>query len=361
MKNTYLLFAFLLLFITTQSQVTITQADLEAELTIGNTVTTFVDTLTSSVDVGTAGQGSWDFSGLQSQFQLDATSIDPSTSPAAGTFSGATHATYSNPTFAGVTLETWVHLSVGGGTYGNMGAYTTASTSGFTTTTTIVIDPPESIYQLPLNYNDSWTESGTRSFSVEVAGFPQNHDVDYTSTNTVDAYGALTMPDGTIENVIRIKTETELTSNAGGVPTTSNYVDFVFLAPSGSFLAVNTEGTGAASGGTVNAVEVSWNYGDASTDVEQIEELATDFYLAQNYPNPFNPTTNIQYSIPKTSDISLKVYDILGNEVATLVDRKQSAGVYNAKFDGSNLASGIYFYTLRAGSFSSTKKLMLVR
>ncbi len=84
------------------------------------------------------------------------------------------------------------------------------------------------------------------------------------------------------------------------------------------------------------------------------------FGLAQNYPNPFNPTTTIQYSIPSEARVTLDVVDILGREVARLVNREEPAGTYSEKFDGTNMASGVYFYRLQAGEFVSTKKLLLV-
>jgi len=90
-----------------------------------------------------------------------------------------------------------------------------------------------------------------------------------------------------------------------------------------------------------------------------------EFALFQSYPNPFNPTTSIQYSLAKTGQVSLKVYNLLGNEVATLVDGQQAAGSYTVPFNTNtgtlNLSSGVYFYRLEAGSFVSTKKLILMK
>jgi len=92
-----------------------------------------------------------------------------------------------------------------------------------------------------------------------------------------------------------------------------------------------------------------------------------EFSLSQNYPNPFNPSTTINYSIPRSSEFnsgqqtSLKIYDILGREVATLVNRQQTAGNYSVKFNASNFTSGIYFYKLQSGSFSKSKKMILMK
>jgi hypothetical protein len=83
--------------------------------------------------------------------------------------------------------------------------------------------------------------------------------------------------------------------------------------------------------------------------------------LSQNYPNPFNPFTTIHYQIPSRAHVTLTVFDLLGREVATLVDGMEEPGEKRATFDGSALASGVYFYRLRAGDFVQTRKLVLVR
>jgi hypothetical protein len=95
--------------------------------------------------------------------------------------------------------------------------------------------------------------------------------------------------------------------------------------------------------------------------VEQIGGMPEDFSLSQNYPNPFNPTTNIEYTIPEASFVQLKVYDILGNEVATLVNEEQSAGTYRADFTANNLASGFYVAQLRAENYTKTIKMTLMK
>ncbi|MGD8777654.1 MAG: T9SS type A sorting domain-containing protein [Ignavibacteria bacterium] len=98
-----------------------------------------------------------------------------------------------------------------------------------------------------------------------------------------------------------------------------------------------------------------------SDEVEVSLEAITEYNLDQNYPNPFNPTTTINYQIPETGNVTLKVYDVLGREVKTLVNETQKAGIYEVGFNASNLASGIYIYRLQAGEFTSIKKLMLMK
>jgi hypothetical protein len=89
--------------------------------------------------------------------------------------------------------------------------------------------------------------------------------------------------------------------------------------------------------------------------------VPSEFSLSQNYPNPFNPETSIKFSVPKDGNVSLKFYDILGNEVAVYMDGFLKAGSYNASFDGSKLSSGIYFYTLAGDGYKETKKMMLTK
>lgn len=118
--------------------------------------------------------------------------------------------------------------------------------------------------------------------------------------------------------------------------------------------------------GNVQFVELS--YSD--------EKVITDYSLSQNYPNPFNPVTTISYQIPTDGFVTLKVYDVLGKEVATLVNGQKLSGSYIVQFDGSNLSSGIYFYKISVGDaaanlsadkassahgYSDTKKLMLMK
>lgn len=89
--------------------------------------------------------------------------------------------------------------------------------------------------------------------------------------------------------------------------------------------------------------------------------LPTEYSLDQNYPNPFNPVTTIRYKLPEASPVTLIIYDVLGKEVAKLVNEHKEAGAYSVTWDASNIASGTYFYTLTAGDVSVTKRLLLLK
>jgi len=97
------------------------------------------------------------------------------------------------------------------------------------------------------------------------------------------------------------------------------------------------------------------------SDIFDVNTSSSNYLLLQNYPNPFNPITKIQYSVNSTQNITLKVYDILGREIATLVNEEKPVGEYEVEFNGSALTSGIYFYQLKAGEFSETKKMILLK
>jgi len=135
------------------------------------------------------------------------------------------------------------------------------------------------------------------------------------------------------------------------------YTDTIFSAGN----SVNGDG--------FNNSQDRWNFGqrfvvhviDQVSSVEDDNIVVKDFILDQNYPNPFNPSTMISYSIPQSSFVTLKVYDIVGNEVATLVNETKSAGKYDISFDASNLSNGVYLYSIKTNNFTSTKKMILMK
>ncbi len=111
-----------------------------------------------------------------------------------------------------------------------------------------------------------------------------------------------------------------------------------------------------------NRVRQRYNAASCLIGIHQIStEVPAKFDLQQNYPNPFNPATNIKFSIPSGSFVTLKIYDQTGKEITALVNQELAAGIYNVDFDAGDLSSGLYFYKITAGDFSQTKKMVLVK
>ncbi len=105
----------------------------------------------------------------------------------------------------------------------------------------------------------------------------------------------------------------------------------------------------------------SLNLNDVEIILGTPPAIPLDYILYQNYPNPFNPSTTIKFSVPDKSNIVLKVFDMLGNEISTLVNEDKFRGIYTVSLNASNFSSGVYFYQLRAGNFVQTKKMMFVK
>lgn len=159
-----------------------------------------------------------------------------------------------------------------------------------------------------------------------------------------------------VSEKFEIKNIYSTTTGDGGID------DVTGLSGSGRYLRVFcTVRSNPDSGYVVNELEVYAKV--TSTGVENKIEIPFEYKLEQNYPNPFNPSTVISYQIPEHCYVSLKIYDVLGNEIATLVNEFLKPGFYNSQFSifNSQLSSGVYFYRLQAGNYTQTKKLILMK
>jgi photosystem II stability/assembly factor-like uncharacterized protein len=161
---------------------------------------------------------------------------------------------------------------------------------------------------------------------------------------------------------IGIRNQTNSTSHIlytedGGVNWTEQNCGNVGKINSIYFIDSNA-GWAVGEGGTILKTTTG---GVVSVEEGENDEIATSYYLSQSYPNPFNPSTKIRYSIPQSSNVIIKVFDILGNEIETLVDEEKSIGTYEITWYANNLPSGVYFYRLQTGNFVETKKMVLLR
>jgi endonuclease I len=212
----------------------------------------------------------------------------------------------------------------------------------------------------------SFVSSSTRPTFPKIAAFPYYLIFDSTSVGdssklilSVVNYGDKVLSINSISSSLPEFTIKNLPSQ---IQKFEKVVGEVWFKPSSS---VNYSGhlTIQSDGGNYS-ISLNGN-GKNPTSVNESNLTVADFDLYQNYPNPFNPSTKIQYQVSSSSQVLLKVYDVLGNEVATLVDEYKPAGRYEVEFGASsdirNLASGIYFYKLKAGEFIQTKKMILLR
>ena len=196
------------------------------------------------------------------------------------------------------------------------------------------------------------------------------NEIGIAGTLNLDASGALTVAISDGPQALDVLTQGDLNGTLAQRDTTLHLAMPLALAGTfdvgGNTVDVTVEGFVAGDAAILpppqqsNVATVTLMVGGMATGTE-VAKVPTRFILEQNYPNPFNPTTTIAYALPVASEVSLIVYDVLGRAIATLVDTRQLAGRHEAAFDASRLPSGMYVYRLQAGSFSATKRLVVLR
>ena len=159
---------------------------------------------------------------------------------------------------------------------------------------------------------------------------------------------------GTDTSIVFLGYSANDSTESGSSPSISSLSFFLSDGTYHSFVVWESNRTGRSH---IYGRNFSWRL----TGIDERSPSASSFKLSQNYPNPFNPQTIITYSIPVSESVSLKVFDALGREIRTLVNERQTPGTHLVTFDGGNLPSGLYFYRLQAGSYSATRKLVLLK
>jgi hypothetical protein len=218
--------------------------------------------------------------------------------------------------------------------------------------------PYELFAKFPLTYNPPST-----NFSQWLSVYDTTYNLSWQVESTdhyqtvvdvwIDGYGTLKLPGKDLE-CLRMRRDYSWLQ----------YKEFLYITKEGVLLVVTNVSFAEPNAGYVDA-DYQVLFSDNFVSVANEKKIPTEFRLNQNYPNPFNPTTTIKYSIPKLSFVTIKIYNVLGREVATLVNEEKPAGNYEVDFNISTFnhhpSSGVYFYQLKAGDFILAKKMILLK
>jgi len=337
------------------AQITITSADVSAKLAVGNSSVTHTDTVTTSLNIGSPGGGNtWTFSGLLSHFTAALSSVAPASTPYSSEFPGATHALKSTVTLYGFTGDFYQYLILSTNLL-NPGSMAGAATVVGAVTMKTTNAPSAVTYGLPATYGTVWTASYTETEVFALDGSPLSAPTvtNYVDSAWVDAYGTMVIPGGGAYDALRVRL---VTYSLG------KHVGYIFMAKNGASVQVAAASTTSPDFGVIDVDTLStiWT-GPTSVDVAVAGAVPTEYALLQNYPNPFNPTTEITYELPQASEVRLSVFNLLGQEVALLVNAKEGAGAHTIRFSGTGLPSGVYLYRLETDHFIQTRRMVLVR
>lgn len=347
----------------TRAQITITSTDASAINAVGTVVTTHRDSTTTSIDIGSPGATSWDFSALHSNSANTFTSVIPSSSPYyLSDFPTANVVFNFDNIIGGNPGQGWAYSTQdgNGNTYRQNGAVFMTIIAQDTTHIYSVFTPTRLDLPLPFTYNSQWGSDFTSSYfahctcGVDVVASPLIH----AETVLVDAYGPMTKPGGTIVQALRVRRDDRYSTNGGS--STGRIVSYSFMTKSGAVVTVVARDTTAPNSGSIQTNGITWST-TTLLGVEDNNQLSTGYSLRQNYPNPFNPTTTIQFSLPRGSYVVLKLFNMLGEEMTTLVSGELDAGMHKIQWNGAGAASGVYFYRLQAGDFVQTRRLVLLK
>jgi hypothetical protein len=333
------------------AQITITATDVGTQIAAGHALVTHEDTLVTTANIGTLGSTSWNFSGLASHVTSTLTSVAPGSTPFPSFFPGSTHAFASVQTLQGITATVYEYLTLGSSLL-DLGNHAEAATQLGTATLHSTNTPASIFYAMPFTLNSTWSSTYKFRMGISILGFEFLADSSvHHASFVVDSFGPLTIPGGGTYNALRIRKVDSVTVKT---------VSYQILAANGASVSLSAADPNAATSGTINVSSASWT-GPISTGVTTLPGMPDGYALLANYPNPFNPSTRIGYEIPGASRVRIAVNDLLGREVALLLDAEQAAGRYEVTWDAKGMASGVYYCTMEAGSYRSTRAMILMR
>ncbi|GEM_PF-6850285 len=341
------------------SQVTITAGDLTNYFGAGNSWFSYRSTDTAIMNVGAASNSSSQTWAMPTLTFVDTTRTDnvlPASTPYSSNFPGATYAQVQIFSEGPASVYYYAYYKLSNDTLWVIGAaqHEVGTVGGHAVDTVIIIKKAQVAFVIPMQVGESMTSGPDTIYS-------EGNDVEVnTGSSKFDSYGSLTLPNGTF-GALRVSgtTITNIYLSGSLVNTLPSY-NISWLTESGNQLEVEVD-TNASGSVKVRSITLITVGATPATLVKASAQMPEKFVLAQNYPNPFNPSTQIEFSIPKDGYVTLKVYDMLGREVATLVNGELTASSYSITWNASNSASGVYLYKLDAGNYSVTKKMVLMK
>ena len=347
------------------AQSTITYSDVANIFASGKAwISTSQDDPQVMMDVGTASSSAenWTVPNIAWQDSFVAVNTSPANTPYASEFPTATHAQETKGSLYGYTGTLYSYYRLENNALYSLG--TAAHVQIGTTDTTLVSKNESFLFPLPVTYGS------TKELSSDTLDVGGGLVYITSSTQNIDAFGNITFPFGTFP-ALRVS---EISKTSAYVDGSLIYLQtqpsFTWIAKDAGIFQADIDTTQGYSGNVYLTSAELTQYTTAPLAVNESGLNTPDrFILYQNYPNPFNPSTKIRFSVPTAASrsfVTLKIYNVLGNEVVTLVNEKKPAGTYEVEFsaesgNGTELPSGVYFYRLTAGNLVQTMKMILLK
>jgi hypothetical protein len=339
------------------AQITLTKDDLLNRFEVGKSISIRMDGATKTLDIGSPGASSYDFSGLLSHSSTPLTSVDPATTPYSSEFPQATHVVQTYRTIIAIRAMAYVYFKLGDSLRtlalkGGVPPLPNPNVQG-----TINYTPADVYFKTPCTLGTQWTSAFRESTSYVLFGSPGAlTPVDHNATYVADGYGPMTLPGGAVQQALRIRKIDRRSTGAT--------LSYLFISKGFALVQVVAADTMQPTSGKIAispADSIEWNAA-VPTGVEVSDVgMPEGFLLEQNYPNPFNPSTVVRFSVPAASRVKLAVYDLLGREVALLVDGETPAGIHSAEFSAAGLPSGVYIARMQAAGFSASRTMVLMK
>jgi hypothetical protein len=286
-----------------------------------------------------------------------ATIVDPTTTPYTSSFPTADHAWKTIWQFGGTQFIDYSYLQLTSMAFLSLGYAGTAGPF------TILEDnvPDDLILEFPATLGTSWTSN----YTVTSTPFPGSTQFDSTSRSSmVDAWGTVQLPTGSF-NCLRVRDDEISIYNfyIGSILQSSDTIatyTYSWIAEQEGWLAEVVSMEDEPNPNFSLAEGVTFRTTSTGLKGNQSPSI-NDFVLYQNYPNPFNPTTRIEYSLSRSTDLEITIYNLLGEKIQVLFSGKQEAGNHSVEFSGKDLPSGIYLYQLKSKDFETYKKCILLK